>query len=90
LFLECKGGNVILRPEGTVVSGSDLDKSSAFQERVSRAEKDRDRGVILVVLIRSDGVKTFDRANKILSSRNLRYGYLPIPGSGDIDLSAFN
>jgi hypothetical protein len=90
LFLECKGSNVILRPEGAVVPSSELEKSSLFQERVARAERDRDRGVILVLLIRSDGVKTFDRANKILSGRNLRYGYLPIPGSGDIDLGAFN
>ncbi len=90
LFLECKGGNVVLRPEGTVIPGSELDRSSVFQERISRAERERDRGVILVLLIRSDGVKTFDRANKILSSRNLRYGYLPIPGSADVDLSAFN
>lgn len=90
LFLECRGNNVILRPEGTVVPGGELDKSSVFQERVGRAERERDQGTVLVLLIRSDGVKTFDRANKILSGRNLRYGYLPIPGSGDIDLSAFN
>jgi hypothetical protein len=88
LFLECRASSVILRPEGTVVPGSELDKSSAFAERVGRAE--RERGTILVLLIRPDGVKTFDRANKILSGRNLRYGYLPIPGAADIDLSAFN
>lgn len=90
LFLECKGNSVILRPEGTVVPGNELEKSSVFQERVSRAESERDRGAILVLLIRTDGVKTFDRANKILNGRNIRYGYLPIPGSGDVDLSAFN
>jgi hypothetical protein len=90
LFLECRGDNIIIQPEGTVVPSSALDTSSVFQERIARAESERDQGTILIFLIRTDGVKTFDRAHVILQKRAARYGFLPIPGSGDVDLSDFN
>jgi hypothetical protein len=90
LFLECRGDNLIILPGGTVVPSATLDRSSVFQERIARAESERDQGTILIFLIRTDGVKTFDRAHAILQKRAARYGFLPIPGSGDVDLSDFN
>jgi hypothetical protein len=90
VFLECRGNNVILLPEGTPVPSTGLETSSVFSERLARAEKDRDKGALVVLLVRTDGVKTFDRANAILRKHDVKYGYLPIPGTGEIDLSAFN
>lgn len=89
VFFECRGDNVILQPEGVAVASNQLARSTAFEDRVARAEKERDRGALLVLLVRSDGVKAFDRANAILKQRKARYGFLPIPGSDDVDLSAF-
>jgi hypothetical protein len=39
----------------------------------------------VVLLLRPDGVDTYQRAQRILLSRSIRHGKLPLPGNGAID-----
>ncbi|NLX21330.1 MAG: hypothetical protein GXY55_06605 [Phycisphaerae bacterium] len=69
------------------VRRDDIPTSQVFRQFL---EKTRDRASGSVVfLIRPDGVATFRLAEKVAKSMNISFGFLPVPGYGEIDFSSF-
>lgn len=89
-FVECRGEQLIMHPTAIKVPVSSFEGRNAFQETVERVKREKDKGAVLILMIRPDGVKTFDRVRSFVTKQEVRYGFLPIPGFGEIDLSAFS
>ncbi len=84
-----KEGVRIHTPEGqTFVTNRDLrNEDKAYMQLVKESDERKDR--MIIFLIRSDAIKTFDTA-KALADKNHAYNSrLPIVGQGRVDLSLF-
>lgn len=89
LFVECRGEHVIVHPTAMKVPVSKLGRHEAFQKVMERVKGGQNKGMVLILMIRPDGVKSFDQVRTLAQKQKIRYGFLPIPGFGEIDLSAF-
>jgi biopolymer transport protein ExbD len=90
VFIECRGDSAILHPSLIKIRGSKLRRSNHLSAVMTQVKKDEDDGAVIILLIRPDGVETYDQINSVLRDSNVRYGYVPIPGFSEIDLSTFN
>ena len=86
-FIECLKGGVRLRgrngtwsPELYLTDLVDKSRIRVYLERVRLT-----RSGTAIFLLRPDGVETYKRAEEIAKVALVRYGKLPIPGSGEID-----
>ncbi len=88
-FVECTSNGLVINDGETeesinrrVISSSD--KFHLLLERVKG-----EAGGTVVFLIRPDGIRSFNAALARTREYNVRAGKLPIPGSGEIDLSHY-
>ncbi|MEO0475795.1 MAG: hypothetical protein AAF085_07480 [Planctomycetota bacterium] len=89
-FIECTKSHLILHTRGkqTKVPNGKFAESKAFLallDRVAKQEKER-----VIFLLRPDGVGTYNNAARIARERQCRYGKIPVPGEGPLDLSMFD
>jgi hypothetical protein len=68
----------------TAVTGPPLPKVPKVEPKPALRPPD-----IVIFLIRPDGVKVFDEAARVARERNARFGHLPVPVQGPLDLSRF-
>jgi hypothetical protein len=89
VYVECRNDGVVIHPDdpaqGTpvAVSRRDMeDPESAFSALVTRLKLDPTR--YLQMLVRVDGVGTFNDVRGALSDTGIDVGYEPIFGAGDV------
>jgi len=88
-FVECTHTHLIMYVGGKQikVSYGKFGQDKNFIELVDRvAKQDQER---IVFLLRPDGVRSFNSAANIARQRQCRYGKIPVPGEGPLDLSMF-
>lgn len=89
-FVECGPGYIVIHAGGkqTKVLHSKITKDPAYLgllDRIAQLEKER-----VVFLLRPEGVGMYGLASRIARERRCRYGKIPVPGEGPIDLSNFD
>lgn len=90
VFLECRKEGIVCHPGTSVITESQIESGSALQSLLDSAASSGNNGTLLVFLVRPDGVPTYDKAARRVRQReNVRWGLLPVPGAGPIDLSVF-
>ncbi len=89
IFVECRKNGLVIHPDdpmsgkGTEVSRGELeDIGSPWHTLRSRLEMDSRH--YLMLLVRPDGVASFNQALDSVSGRNIDVGYEPLFGDGDI------
>lgn len=87
IFVEASSDGLIVHPDGTRIARVAIENGKAFADVLEQVKSTE--GGILIFLIREDGVKVFDEAHNVVQEEDVRYGFLPIPGSGNVDLSQF-
>lgn len=87
-YVECKANEIVIYPERTTVSKSNVNGSREVTELANRILGTSNGTVIF--LIRSGGVGIFNQVRKSLSKQGIRHGYLPLPGEGDLILDGGN
>jgi hypothetical protein len=88
-FVECTSDSLIVHRAGQSFTVPIL-REELMQRfgRFLRAAKSRP-GVMVIFLIRPDGVELYDRASQMAEAVGIRHGKLPIPGNGELDLHYF-
>ncbi|MBI1367859.1 MAG: hypothetical protein GC162_04310 [Planctomycetes bacterium] len=87
-FAECARNDVvILDGSDTRVRRNDLSTSEAYADFMAKVRAD-DKGV-LILLVRPDGIWTYNTASDVARVNQTRNGKLPISGQGQIDLTLF-
>ncbi len=88
-FVECTNDTLIIHRAGESFTVP-ITRDELMQRfgRFLRAAKSRP-GVVVIFLIRPDGVDLFHRASVMAEASGVRMGKLPIPGQGEIDLHYF-
>ncbi|MBL8740633.1 MAG: hypothetical protein JNK04_06060 [Myxococcales bacterium] len=89
IFVECRKKGLLIHPDDPM-SGKAIEVSRAELEDIgspwhtlrSRLELDNSR--YLMLLVRPDGVGTFNDARESVSGLNIDVGYEPLFGDGDI------
>ena len=89
-FVECDKQHLILFTGGkqTLIPYAKITQSPPFLallERVAKQEKRR-----VVFLLRPEGVRTYNAASRVAREKQCRYGKIPVPGEGPLDLSMFD
>jgi len=99
-FVECHRNNIIIYPYGEKprkeVLRNDIESSNEVQQLIKDAKAEANNDKLIVLLLRTDGVKSFDellsvikKSNEETVSNKARYSEVLIPGSGPLDLSEF-
>jgi hypothetical protein len=86
-FVECRGKELVVYPQKTRVQASAIN-GAIFRDHVRTIQ--RRSGWSVVLLIRPEGVRTFNRARSVAEKLDVRYGYLPLPSKGRIDFGIWN
>lgn len=89
-FIECSKDHLILYQGGkqTKIARASFAKDGRYLgllDRVAKQEKER-----VVFLLRPEGMNTYGVAARIARERQCRYGKIPVPGEGPIDLQLFD
>ena len=91
IFIECNANNIIIhRPDAqniTVASGA-IRGNEAYRNRCERVAGNEQ--LRLIFLVRPEGVGMYNAAARIARERQVRYGKIPVPGDGPIDVSDFD
>lgn len=74
-FVECRANDLIIYPQG----------GRTFRDHAKYIK--RQSGWSIVFLIRPDGIKKFEEAQRVARQLGVPYGYLPLPQNGKIDFS---
>jgi len=89
-FVECTEKGLVIQ-DGDVkqtINNRIISTSDKFRLLLEQAKERKDGTVIF--LIRPDGIGSFNRAMERTKQYEVRSGKLPVPGSGEIDLSHYN
>ncbi len=88
-FVECtyKGLTVFDGENKETINNRIISSSDKFHLLLERVKK-RSGGTV-IFLIRPDGIRSFNLALERTQKYNVRAGKLPVPGSGEIDLSHY-
>lgn len=88
-FVECtnKGLNILNEEIRETINSRIISTSDKFHLLLERV-KERTGGTV-IFLIRPDGIRSFNLALARTEQYNVRTGKLPVPGSGEIDLSHY-
>ncbi len=92
-FVECRSGEVVIYDgqERTSVARNSLgSRDQPFFQLVERVAEAQDTGACLLLMVRSDAYGTYSDAQRIARSRRCLTSKLPIPGNGEVDVSAFS
>jgi len=99
-FVECHRNNIIIHPYGEKtlqeVLNDNIESSNEVQQLIKDAKAKANYDELIVLLLRPDGVKSFDKLLSVIRKNNedkgsnkARYSEVLIPGSGPLDLSEF-
>ena len=88
-FVECtdKGLNILNGETKESINNRIISTSDKFHLLLEQV-KERTGGTV-IFLIRPDGIRSFNLAQARTEKYNVRAGKLPVPGSGEIDLSHY-
>lgn len=90
VFLECRKDGIVRHPAMQVIPESQIESGAGLQSLLDSAASYGSEGSLLVFLVRPEGVATYDEAARHVRQRkDVRWGLLPVPGAGPIDLSVF-
>jgi hypothetical protein len=81
-YVECTAEGLLLHPGKRHISLSEI-HDTVFREYVENVKSMSDS--CMEFLIRPDGVKTFKSIRAYIDSQDVKYGYLPLPGAGEIE-----
>lgn len=89
-FVECTKAHIVIYVAGkkTTIPRGQLTEHKqylALLDRVAKQEKER-----VVFLLRPGSTSTYNTAASIARVRQCRYGKIPVPGDGPLDLSMFD
>jgi len=90
VFVECHARGITLLDNGGQqhpVPASQIATDKPFVQALQRVAKDAKSSIIF--LVRSDALHVYNAASKVAQEHYARYGKLPLPGAGQIDLSRF-
>lgn len=89
-FIECTKDQLVLHTGGKQIkiAYGKIAKSPEFLGLLDRlAQKDKER---VIFLLRTDSIRTYNLATRIARERQCRYGKIPVPADGPLDLSMFD
>jgi len=84
-YIECRADELFIPLQEKSVPRTDIGSSDIFRSHIQYVKRQTDYSILL--LIRPNGVETFEIAEKVINNFNVRYGYWPIPENGEIDYS---
>ncbi len=89
LFAEASRTELILHRNPAIrIPAAQITNHTDFAAWLKQTVADTNR--IVVLLVRTNGVSTYSLARRAAEAAGARYGKLPLPGDGTVDLSAFS
>lgn len=89
VFVECTAAGLKVLPDGGRIAADEIGSSRRLNDLLSRIRSDAAGRTSLVFMLRPDGHDSWWAAVQRAHTAQVRYGTLPVPGTGPIDVSEF-